>query len=513
MTIGLPTSSKEVEDRIKVDVAREATDSNPYVQNSWLLALVVGFGRRIFDLYRDLKRSEENTFPDTATGERAEQWGTIYGKTRTPATQATGIAVATGTATTLIATETTLALGSLTYTATTNATLSAQVINVASITRSGTTATLTTTGSHNLASNVPVTIAGATQTEYNVSNTAITVTGLNTFTYQVTGTPITATGTITAAFTSASVPVQSVEFGLLTNQSLDAPLTLQAPIAGVNDVFNVDFSEITGGIDIETIDDFKVRYLDRIQNPIANFNVPAIKSKAKEIAGVTRVFVEPAGTILRTGVVITSITRNGQVATATATAHGLENHQAITVTGATQTEYNVTDARVLVVDANTFIYTVTGSPATATGGPVFQSSIALGAVQVYFTRDNDTSNIPSASEVATVKNKLAEIQPANTSDNSLIVSAPTAVPVAFTFTALAPNTLTMKTAINENLKQFFEEETFVGADIDTDAYRAAIQNTVDTQTGDTIDNFVLSTPSGDVTINTGELGTLGTVTI
>lgn len=515
MTIGLPSTSKEVEDRIKIDVAREAPDSNPYVQNSWLLALVTGMGRRIFDFYRDLKRSEENTFPDTATGERAEQWGTIYGKTRTAATQATGNIVATGTAATLIPSGTTLTAGEYSYTTTGNATISAVIVSILSITRSGAIATATTVSNHNLASNVPVTIAGATQTQYNVAGAAITVTGLNTFTYVVAGAPATpATGTITAAHTSASVPVQSVEFGLLTNQTPDAPLTLQSPIAGADDVMNVNYATLSGGTDIETDAQFKARYLDRIQNPVAHFNVADIISKAKEVPGVTRVFVEPAGTVVRL-INISSITRNGQVATATtATPHGLEDQMQVTITGATQTEYNVTDTRVLVVSATVFVYIVAGAPATpATGGPSATISIPLGVCRVYFTRDNDASIIPDAGEVNTVIAKLAEIRPANTSANSLIVAAPTAVPVAFTFSALVPNTLTMQAAINANLAQFFEEETSVGLDITEDAYRSVIKNTVDTQTGASVTSFTLSAPTADVAINAGQLGTLGVVTI
>ena len=514
MTIGLPETPKEVEDRIKVDVAREAPDSNPFVQNSWLLALVVGFGRRIFDFYRDLKRSEDNTFPDTAVGERAEQWGTIYGKTRIPATQATGNCVVTGTALTVISLGTILVADANSYTVDASTAISVQSISVTEITRSGVVATVTTNGAHNLASNVPVTISGAAETDYNVTDAAITVTGLNTFTYTVANSPSTpATGTILAGFTSANVPVTSVEFGAETNLTLDTPLTLQSPIAGADDTLNTGYAEIGGGTDQETDADFKTRYLDRIQNPVAHFSANDIVNKAKEVAGVTRVFVEESGTVLVEGVSLT-ITRLGQVATGVKTNHGLENHMSITITGATQTEYNVIGARVLIIDVNTFVFIVTGTPATpATGGPVFSASVALGGVQVYFTRGNDESNIPSASEVNTVKNKLDEIRPANTSENSLVVSAPVAVPVDFTFTALTPNTLTMQDAINANLKQFFEEATVVGVDIDEDAYRSAIKNTVDTTTGNTVDDFDVSIPVGDVAIVAGELGTLGVVTI
>ncbi len=68
---------------------------------------------------------------------------------------------------------------------------------------------------------------------------------------------------------------------------------------------------------------------------------------------------------------ITSITRSGSVATVTKTAHGYRKHNRITISGATQTEYNGTFRVESVIDANTFTYNVTGTPATpATGSPV-----------------------------------------------------------------------------------------------------------------------------------------------
>jgi hypothetical protein len=70
-------------------------------------------------------------------------------------------------------------------------------VSVSGITRSSSTATATV-NSHGLANGDPVTIAGATQSEYNGTFTVSNVT-TNTFDYTVTGTPATpATGTITA---------------------------------------------------------------------------------------------------------------------------------------------------------------------------------------------------------------------------------------------------------------------------------------------------------------------------
>lgn len=67
---------------------------------------------------------------------------------------------------------------------------------ISSITRSSSTATVTTSTAHNLVTGDYVTISGAAQTEYNVT-AQITVTSTTTFTYTVSGTPATpATGTI-----------------------------------------------------------------------------------------------------------------------------------------------------------------------------------------------------------------------------------------------------------------------------------------------------------------------------
>lgn len=70
-------------------------------------------------------------------------------------------------------------------------------VAISSLTRSGGTATVTTTAAHGLSTGDVVTIAGAGQAEYNITAT-VTVTSSTTFTYAVTGTPASpATGTIT----------------------------------------------------------------------------------------------------------------------------------------------------------------------------------------------------------------------------------------------------------------------------------------------------------------------------
>ena len=515
MSLNLPENSETVESNIKVDVARSAPDSDPYLANGWLGSILTAFGRRLFDFYRDLSRVTEQLFPDTAfLTDFIIRWGAIFGKTRQAASPSNGNVVATGTAGSTIPLATILASNGNEYSSSASAVISNNAISISSIIRSGNTATVTTTGDHNLASNVPVTISGATETEYNLVDTNIVVTGLNTFTYQVTGSPSTpATGSPQADFTSASVAVESVLEGQDKNLIADSPVTLQSPIAGVDNELQVDFGQIGGGTDQESLESLQARTLDKIQNPVAHFNVSDIKDKAREVPGVTRVFVNEAGSEVGS-VSITSINRNGQVATVvTSSAHGFNDGQHITITGAGETEYNVSDASIIVIDSTSFAYVVSGTPATPATGVISSTSVVpAGQCIVYFMRDNDDNPIPSASEVQDVKDELNLIRPANTAEQDLIVNSPTPITVDFTFTDILPDTSTMRTAITANLDQFFTESNEVGSDLDEDAYRSAIINTVDTETGDKMQTFTLSTPSGDITIQSNEVPVLGAVT-
>lgn len=65
-----------------------------------------------------------------------------------------------------------------------------------------------------------------------------------------------------------------------------------------------------------------------------------------------------------------AITRSGTTATVSMDdPHGLKTGQAIKVSGATQTEYNI-EAVITVTDESTFTYTVSGAPATPATGPI-----------------------------------------------------------------------------------------------------------------------------------------------
>lgn len=95
---------------------------------------------------------------------------------------------------------------------------------IASVTRSSTTATVTTTAAHKFASGDLVTISGATQTDYN-GTFSITVTGARTFTYTVSGSPDTPATTTTELMAALVV---EIEVSSITRSSSTATVTTTA---------------------------------------------------------------------------------------------------------------------------------------------------------------------------------------------------------------------------------------------------------------------------------------------
>lgn len=418
----------------KADIRSELQGSNPFLKVQVLLSLATSWAFRMFDFYEKLKELLVQFFWDTAELPYLSRWASIFGITTNAASQATGNIVAQGVAGSAISISEKLAISGVQYITTIAAVITAKSISVTSLTRFGETVTATTASDHNLATGINTTISGAVETEYNGLQDII-VTGPTTFTYLITGTPATpATGTILAAFDTAFISVQADTgfFGSQTNQSNGAQLNFVTPVPGVDSEAFVDFNELTGGSDQETTEDNRIRFLNRVQNPVANFNVAAIEQAILTIPGNTRVFVN-------------------------------------------------------------------------------EITPSIGKVTTYFTRDSD-GIIPLSADVDRAKAAVDAIRPANTAEADNIVSGPTPVVIPFNFTSLIPNTVTMQNAVNLNLDVFFQEKTEVSKSITENEYVAAIQNTIDTETGDRITSFVLTTPSGLVTIPVGGIGFKGTVT-
>lgn len=435
MALEIPDSALEIENRSKADVQRQLIESNPFLKNSWLGAFVSSNSNRVFDFYLELDKAIIQNFPDTSTDDFLRRWAAISGVEQLAATRSSGDVVATGVAGSTIESGSVYTIDTRTFEVISSATVADFSITVTALTRSGQTASATTVSAHRLANNVSVTISGADQSEYNVTNAPIVVTGVDSFEYQVAGSPTTpATGTILASHTSTPVSVQSQDFGLDQNLASGTVVLLQSPVIGVDNAATAGAGGVEGGTDTESDVEFRDRYLDKFQNPVANFNVAAIKEAAKKVAGVTRVFVE-------------------------------------------------------------------------------EITPEVGQVTVYFMRDNDPNPIPSASEIADVRTEIELILPANTDSSAdLFVLAPIPISTNYVFDSLTPDAPTMRTAIIANLEAFFDEKPEVGVEVDEDAYRAAIFNTIDLDTGSSVSSFTLSSPSGDLIISTGEIATLGAVT-
>lgn len=291
MAIIFPENVKEIADRMKADVQNSLPESNPFLKNSYLAALIYGYAGQIADFYAQLDAVLLEMFMDTAENSYLERWGTYVGITRKPASQSEGPVTFSGTLTSTIPTNTILqSSNGNQYETQSEVSIALHVLSV-SITRAGNTATVTTASDHNYGSGMSVTIFGAVQTEYNGTFT-ITVTDTDEFQYTVSGSPATpATGTIFSSSNTAFTEVKSLDFGEEVNAEGGSILKLTNPIAGVNTNATVQYVGLAGGTDIEEDDDLRTRILFRYQNPVANFNVASIITKATEVPGVTRVFV------------------------------------------------------------------------------------------------------------------------------------------------------------------------------------------------------------------------------
>jgi len=431
--IKFPTR-QDLINRIKADFQGNLLASNPFLRNSWIGALITAVAGRFFDINYQLNILVNNLFPFDADEEYLNWWAVLRKKTKNLSTQSTGYITVSGNALNLvpIGTEYTTSDGISVITQA-NATISDQTIQVESITRNGTTATITTVSNHNLGNDVSVVIAGAGQSEYNGTFT-IVVTGLKTFQYTIVGEPVSpATGSITASFTTTSVLVQSVNYGKNNNIAAGSKLIIKTPIEGVNNEAVVQFGEIAGGMDDESIDSYRERVVEAWQNPATPFNVFGITEQAEKINGVTKVWVQ-------------------------------------------------------------------------------ECIPSVGCVTIYFIRGNDENIIPSASEVESVKNKILEIKPANTELVDVIVNAPTPNPIDFVFSSLTPNNTAMQEAVRNSLKALFQESVEIEQNLTTYAYENAIWNAYDALSGQKVEDFTLSSPTGNVSNGTGELPILGDIT-
>lgn len=142
---------------------------------------------------------------------------------------------------------------------------------------------------------------------------------------------------------------------------------------------------------------------------------------------------------------------------------------------------------------------------------VFEITPNVGDVTIYFDKKGDDI-IPNGTEVAEVKTQILTIKPAPSSDDDVYVIAPTLKPINFTFSSITPDNTGLRTAIDAELDNFFKTQVTLGEDIPSEAYISTIWGARDLTTGNGLTDFTLTTPTGDITVATGEIPSLGTVT-
>ena len=86
------------------------------------------------------------------------------------------------------------------------------------------------------------------------------------------------------------------------------------------------------------------------------------------------------------------------------------------------------------------------------------------------------------------------------------------MPIEIACTELSPEQATMGTALVDNLAQFFSETTAPGTNVTENQWSNAIFNTVDTTNGDSVIDFTVTVPAGDVSVAATDIAVLGTVT-
>ena len=445
MTIELPDSRKEINDRMKNDVRAQLPQSNPFLRNSFLGALVFGISGRIFDFFLQIKALLREIFMDTATGEFLERWGSYVNVFRKAATIAEGPITIGGTLDSVIplGTDFQSSDGAL-YSSDTAAqviSLDRAITNDPAMSRLGQVVTATTTTPHVFASGISVTISGADQPEYN-GLFPITATGDTTFEYTIVGAPITpATGTIKSAFTGASVSLESQDFGQVANHDSGAALTLTTPIAGVDNGGFVQFSTISGGEDLESDDDLRDRIIDRYQNPVSFFNVAQIEQKVKTVAGVTRVFVQEITP--EPGDVTIFFTKDNDVSIIP-----------------TLEDRRLAKAAVLEIKPANIS---AGTPSDPTG----LDDPKDGDIKFPVLRDKE---------------------------------------VIFIFTELKPDNSSLRAAIVANLDQLFRQDNPVGLPIAEILYQCAIFESFD-DAGNKVQDFELSSPVGNIAVDSDQIAT------
>lgn len=407
-------------------------------RRSFIGGLVKSLGSGLADWYIALKRyADREPFPQTATGAFLTRgwWRDLTKLSPNPSAPAHGYVAVTGTAGTIIDAGAQFSgNGSVVFEALNSATIlnQSQIISSLTFDAASGRCIAQTPNAHFLGSDMSVTISGASQSEYN-GTFDVTVTDASEFTYEPASdpsvTPATGSPKLTSAF--AVIELEATTTGQTTNQDGSSTVALSSPPSGADSMAIVTFGGLTGGTDAETPDEYRARILEALGTDFGMFSASEISIVAKQVPGVTRVFVR------------------------------------------------------------------TASLEPPSGWP------QEGQVKIAFLRDNDANPLPSAQEVADVRNRILSLElPAHTAAEDVIVMSPPPFTINFAFDSITPDTPGMRRAITAALSQFFREEADWGGSLDSLDYECAIKSAYDLETRQRLKTFVLTSPSGDLVAGT-----------
>lgn len=437
--------------QMQSNVRAELPNLDPSTEKaSFITGLAIAFAKGVHHFMMALQDfANRQVHPQTATGSVLFRgwWTALTSIQRAPITAAQGYVIAIGEAGAIIPLDATFSANGLSYVTTASSTVLNQTVRASTLTFSNGTAIFETVSSHGLASGQEFTISGALDEAYN-GVFEITVTAENEFTYTPTSNPVVAAGSGTlAAAAFAKVPVRCETSGQESNID-GGSITFDTAIEDVESSALVTFGGISGGTDLEEQEPFRERLLDALASTLGVFTADEIRDVVKNIPGVTRVWI-----------------RKAQI--------DPEN-----------------------------------------GWP------DEGQTKILFMRDDDANPFPSSQEVEAVRAELiSKLLPAHSAEEDLIVIAPTPVKIDFSFNSISPDSASMRLAITNQLDQFFEENIGIGADLPKRSHsdllimdlNCAIKNTIDLETGQSLNSFDLATPSSDTTTDPDSLPTLGTV--
>lgn len=226
-------------------------------------------------------------------------WGNLLNVSRNLASASNGLISIQGTAGTSITKGTQFknANGNI-YETLELATIQLKTFTINNITTTGNgIVEVETTTNHNLADNLKVSISVPTQTSFDITNATITVISETKFTYNKTITTATANaGQVSSTF--ASLQIKSLSTGQIQNLDRGSSLSFYPINPNPNFIENtayVQYTKISGGTELEDIEDYSSRIQEKIQTPTGSATSKGNLIKtAKEVAGTTRVWVKGA---------------------------------------------------------------------------------------------------------------------------------------------------------------------------------------------------------------------------